>query len=275
MRLESASASMPPPSPTAPTEQPILQVRDLVRTFGGIVAVSNFSLDVYPGSIHGLIGPNGAGKTTTFNVISGFYPPSSGTVNYLGRDISGRETSALAELGLIRTFQGATLFNELSVLDNVRVGCHRSAKANALSRILGRDRATESAADEKAYGILDFFGLQDLATEIASNLPHGHQRALGMAVALAADPKLILLDEPFTGMNPEETRRMGGLVRRLRDERGVTIMLIEHDMQAVMGLCETITVMNFGRLLAQGTPKEVRTNPAVIEAYLGSAGDAA
>jgi branched-chain amino acid transport system ATP-binding protein len=230
---------------------------------------------VYPGSIHGLIGPNGAGKTTTFNVISGFYPPSSGRITYLGRNISGWETNALAELGLIRTFQGATLFHQLSVLDNVRVGCHRGAKANLLGRIVGRDRTTESAADRKAYGILEFFGLRELAGEIASNLPHGHQRALGMAVALAADPKLMLLDEPFTGMNPEETRRMAGLVRRLRDEQNVTVMLIEHDMQAVMGLCETITVMNFGRLLAQGTPKEVRSNPAVIEAYLGSAGDAA
>jgi branched-chain amino acid transport system ATP-binding protein len=256
-------------------EQPILQVRDLVRAFGGIVAVNDFSLDVYPGSIHGLIGPNGAGKTTTFNVISGFYAPSSGKVMYLGEDISGRATSALAELGLIRTFQGTTLFHELSVFDNVRLGCHRSAKAGLAKRILGRDRVTEAAANSKAHDILQLFGIQDLANEFASNLSHGHQRALGMAVALAADPTLMLLDEPFTGMNPEETRRMIELVRLVRDERGVTIMLIEHDMQAVMGLCETITVMNFGALLAEGTPEEVRTNPAVIEAYLGSASDAA
>jgi branched-chain amino acid transport system ATP-binding protein len=256
-------------------EQPILQVRDLVRAFGGVVAVNGFSLDVYQGAIHGLIGPNGAGKTTTFNVISGFYPPSKGKVIYLGEDISGRATAALAALGLIRTFQGTTLFHELSVLDNVRLGCHRSARAGLVRRVLGRDRATEQAADDKARFILDFFGLHDLAGELASNLPHGHQRALGMAVALAADPKLMLLDEPFTGMNPEETRRMGKLVRKLRDEQGVTIMLIEHDMQAVMGLCETITVMNFGTLLAQGTPEEVRANPAVIEAYLGTADHAA
>ena len=256
-------------------EPPILQVRDLVRAFGGIVAVNGFNLDVHQGTIHGLIGPNGAGKTTTFNVISGFYAPTSGKVLYRGEDISGQTTSALAERGLIRTFQGTVLFHELSVLDNVRLGCHRSAKAGIASRILGRDRATENAADEKARGILAFFGLEKLAQELASELPHGHQRALGMAVALAAEPKLMMLDEPFTGMNPEETRRMAALVRRLRDEQGVTVMLIEHDMQAVMGLCETITVMNFGKLLAEGTPEHVRTNQAVIEAYLGSADHAA
>jgi branched-chain amino acid transport system ATP-binding protein len=256
-------------------EEPILQVRNLVRTFGGIIAVNDFSLDVYKGSIHGLIGPNGAGKTTTFNVISGFYPPSSGNVIYLGEDISGHKTSALADLGLIRTFQGATLFHELKVLDNVRLGCHHSAKANLFSRVLGTDRHHEQEVDDTARGILEFFGLTKLADELASNLPHGHQRALGMAIALAAKPKVMLLDEPFTGMNPEETMRMADLVRRVRDEQGVTIMLIEHDMQAVMGLCEIITVMNFGTLLAEGTPNEVRTNPAVIEAYLGSVGDAA
>jgi branched-chain amino acid transport system ATP-binding protein len=257
------------------SEQPILQLERLGRSFGGIVAVDDFNLEVRPGAIHGLIGPNGAGKTTTFNVISGFYAPSRGKVIYLGEDVSGRKTSALAALGLIRTFQGATLFRELSVLDNVRLGCHRSATAHVLSRILGSDRSKDKEADRKAEGILEFFGLHDLADELASNLPHGHQRALGMAIALAADPKLMLLDEPFTGMNPEETKRMAALVRRLRDEQGVTVILIEHDMQAVMGLCETITVMNFGTLLAEGTPEEVRANPAVIEAYLGSVDDAA
>jgi branched-chain amino acid transport system ATP-binding protein len=256
-------------------EQPILQICGLARTFGGIVAVDDFSLEVQAGTIHGLIGPNGAGKTTTFNVISGFYAPSRGKVIYFGDDISGRATSALAELGLIRTFQGTTLFHEFSVLDNVRLGCHRSAKAGLIKRIVGTDRETEDAAEAKARGILAFLGLERLADELTSNLSHGHQRALGLAVALAADPKLMLLDEPFTGMNPEETKRMIELVKLVREKQGVTIMLIEHDMQAVMGLCDTITVMNFGTHLADGTPEEVRNNPAVIEAYLGSSGDAA
>lgn len=256
-------------------EEPILQVRDLGRVFGGIVAVSDLSLDVRAGSIHGLIGPNGAGKTTTFNVISGFYAPSRGKVVYFGEDISGQATSALADLGLIRTFQGTTLFQEFSVLDNVRIGCHRGAKAGLLQRVLGTDSATEDAAEQKARDILKFLSLERFADELASNLSHGHQRALGLAIALAADPKLMLLDEPFTGMNPEETRRMIELVKLVREEQGVTIMLIEHDMQAVMGLCDTITVMNFGTLLAEGTPDEVRNNPAVIEAYLGSSADAA
>jgi len=256
-------------------EESILQVRDLGRTFGGIVAVSDLNLDVKRGSIHGLIGPNGAGKTTTFNVISGFYAPSRGKVIYLGDDISGQATSALAELGLVRTFQGTTLFQEFTVLDNVRLGCHRSAGAGFLQRVLGSDRATEEAAEEKARGILKLLSLERLADELSSNLSHGHQRALGLAIALAADPKLLLLDEPFTGMNPEETRQMIELVLLVRKEQDVTIMLIEHDMQAVMGLCDTITVMNFGTLLAEGTPEEVRNNPAVIEAYLGSASDVA
>ncbi len=253
----------------APGTRPILEVRNLTRRFGGLLAINDFSFAVQPGTIHGLIGPNGAGKTTTFNVISGFYAPTSGNVLYEGEDVSGRKTSVLAELGLIRTFQGTTLFQEFSVLDNVRIGCHRSAKASFFSRILGTDGAVESAATAKAAEILEFFGLQDLAHELTLNLPHGHQRALGMAVALAADPKLILLDEPFTGMNPEETGRMMELVRLVRD-RGVTVMLVEHDMQAVMGLCETITVMNFGTLLTEGTPEQVRKDPVVIEAYLGS-----
>lgn len=248
--------------------QPILELRGLSRHFGGLIAVNDLSLAVQPGTIHGLIGPNGAGKTTTFNVISGFYSPTAGTVVYQSRDVSGMRTSALAALGLVRTFQGVTLFKEFTVIDNVRVGCHRAARAAFLSRILGTDRDIEARATEQALELLKFFGLHELRYELAANLSHGHARALGMAVAFAATPKLILLDEPFTGMNPEETRTMMTLIRGVRDH-GVTIMLVEHDMQAVMGLCDTITVMNFGSLLTEGTPAEVRNDAAVIEAYLG------
>ena len=254
----------------AQDERPVLEARGLTRRFGGLVAVDNFSFSVREGAIHGLIGPNGAGKTTTFNVISGFYAPSAGRVFFRGLDISGRKTSELAAMGLVRTFQGSTLFQEFSVLDNVRVGRHLGARAGFLSRLLGTDRQSEREADDKARETLAFFGLEELAGEPVSNLPHGHQRMLGMAVALAAEPKVLLLDEPFTGMNPEETRRMMALVRRIR-EGGVTVMLVEHDMQAVMNLCDTITVMNFGALLVEGAPEAVRNDPAVIEAYLGSA----
>ncbi len=253
---------------------PLLEVQGLTRRFGGLTAVDDLSFAVEAGEIRGLIGPNGAGKTTTFNVISGFYPPSDGRVIYGGRDISGMKTSAIAELGLIRTFQATTLFQEFTVRENVLVGCHLQARAGLFATLAGRQRAREAAAEAKAREVLDFFGLAARASEPTSNLPHGLQRALGLAVALAAGPKLLLLDEPFTGMNPEETGHMMDLVRRVRDE-GVTLLLVEHDMQAVMGLCDKITVLNFGRLLTEGAPAEIRTHPDVIEAYLGAAHDAA
>ena len=250
----------------------ILALRALSRRFGGLTAVNSLSFEVEEGSIHGLIGPNGAGKTTTFNVISGYYAPSSGQVIYDGRDISGMKTSAIAALGLVRTFQGTTLFHELSVFENVLVGAHLEAESNVFECILGRDGDKRRDADERAREILDFFGLLSRSEELASSLPHGLQRALGMAVALMSEPRLLMLDEPFTGMNPEETRHMMGLMERVR-ARGVTLLLVEHDMQAVMGLCERITVMNFGSLLAEGTPEEVRNNQDVITAYLGASID--
>ena len=253
------------------SQGPILEVENLTRRFGGLTAVDGLSFAVEAGEIRGLIGPNGAGKTTTFNVISGFYAPTSGRVIYDGRNVSGLKTSRIARLGLIRTFQSTTLFQELSVFENVLVGCHLEAKAGLIPTLLGANRAREAAAAETAREALDFFGLLERQDEPAFNLPHGLQRALGMAVSLVAGPKLLLLDEPFTGMNPEETRHMMDLVRRVRD-RGITVLLVEHDMQAVMGLCDKITVLNFGQLLTEGAPEEIRRDPRVIEAYLGSTG---
>ncbi len=248
----------------------LLEVRGLTRRFGGLLAVNDLSFTVEAGTIHGLIGPNGAGKTTTFNVISGFYPPTSGQVLYDGRDISGLPTHRIAALGLVRTFQGTTLVQPFSVYDNVLLGCHLTARANLVDGILGTDGPRRRAAAARTEEALRLFDLWERRDELAGNLPHGLQRALGMAVAMAAGPKILLLDEPFTGMNPEETGRMMELMRRLQD-RGVTLLLVEHDMQAVMGLCEKITVMNFGSLLAEGGPEEIRENPEVVTAYLGAA----
>jgi branched-chain amino acid transport system ATP-binding protein len=252
----------------------ILEVERLSRRFGGLAAVDDLSFTVEPGEIRGLIGPNGAGKTTTFNVISGFNAPSSGRVLFEGRDISGLRTSRIAALGLVRTFQQTTLFQELPVLDNVLVGCHLQARRSPLAILLGRAREREAAARTAALEALEFFGLAGRRDDFASNLPHGLQRALGLAVALVARPKVLLLDEPFTGMNPEETRHMMELIRKVR-ARGITLLLVEHDMQAVMGLCDRITVLNFGRLLAEGAPEQIQSHPEVIEAYLGAPRDAA
>lgn len=246
----------------------VLSIEGLTRRFGGLTAVDDLTFTVKEGAIHGLIGPNGAGKTTTFNVISGFYRPTSGRVIYAGRDISGMVTHAVAALGLVRTFQATTLFHELTVAENVLAGCHLGARIGLASVLLGRQRERQEQAQARVDEILAFMGLDGVA-ESCANLPHGLQRTLGVAVALATEPRLLLLDEPFTGMNPDETRRMMDLVRQVRD-RGVTILLVEHDMQAVMGLCETITVLNFGSLLAEGDPKAIRTNPEVVDAYLGT-----
>jgi branched-chain amino acid transport system ATP-binding protein len=252
----------------------ILQVEHLGRRFGGLAAIDNLSFAILPGEIRGLIGPNGAGKTTTFNVISGFYAPSSGRVVFEGRDISGQRTSRVAALGLVRTFQQTTLFQELPVLDNVLVGGHLRARRGLAATLFGRAREREQRARAEALEVLEFFGLAGRWDELAANLPHGLQRALGMAIALMAHPKVLLLDEPFTGMNAEETRHMMALIRKVR-ARGITVLLVEHDMQAVMELCDRITVLNFGRLLAEGAPDEIQAHPEVIEAYLGTPRDAA
>lgn len=252
---------------------PLLQVSRLGMRFGGLAAVSDLSFSVEHRAIHGLIGPNGAGKTTTFNLVSGFYKPTEGEVRLRGERISGLRMFEVARRGVVRTFQHSTLFSELTVLENVLVGTHLMFRPNIFAAIAGWDRADRRGARARAEEVLDFFGMLGHAGARAGDLSHGHQRSLGLAVAMAAHPEVLLLDEPFTGMNPEETNTMMALMRKLR-ESGVTILIVEHDMHAIMGLCERITVMNFGKLLAEGTPDEIRSDPGVVEAYLGSARNA-
>lgn len=247
-----------------------LEVRNLTMRFGGLTAVDSLSFKVDQGTIHGLIGPNGAGKTTTFNMISGFYTPTEGQILLRGEDISGLKMHEVARRGVVRTFQHSTLFAELTVLENALVGTHMPFRPNIFAAIIGWDKEDRRGAEARAREALEFFGLDGLVDERAGDLSHGHQRALGMAVAYASHPDVILLDEPFTGMNPEETKHMMGLMRRLK-ENGITILLVEHDMQAIMGLCDRITCMSFGKFLAEGGPQEIRNHPAVIEAYLGGA----
>ena len=246
-----------------------LEVDNLIMRFGGLTAVDGLSFKLDHGEIHGLIGPNGAGKTTTFNMISGFYKPSGGQVRLRGESISGLRMHEVARRGVVRTFQHSTLFAEMTVMDNALVGTHMPFRPNIFAAIIGWDKDDREGARARAREALEFFGLDHLRDELAGELSHGHQRALGMAVAYASHPDVMLLDEPFTGMNPEETRRMMDLMRRLRDD-GITILIVEHDMQAIMGLCDNITCMSFGKFLAEGNPAEIRNHPAVIEAYLGA-----
>jgi branched-chain amino acid transport system ATP-binding protein len=247
---------------------PILKIDNLTKRFGGLTALQNVSFGVDEGEIRGLIGPNGAGKSTMFKIIAGFYAPTEGRIVYQGEDISGQKPSDIAQLGVVRSFQETTLFQELTVFQNVLVGRHMTARSNIFSAILGLDKARHHAAAEKANKVLEFMGLSDRKQQLASELPLGSQRALAIAIALASEPKVLLMDEPFAGMNPEETRHMMALTEKVR-ESGVTIILVEHDMKAVMGICHYLTVLNFGELLAEGTPDEIRRNDKVVQAYLG------
>ncbi|MGH6803015.1 MAG: ABC transporter ATP-binding protein [Methyloceanibacter sp.] len=249
-------------------------VENLSKNFGGLAAVSDLSFAIKEGEIRGLIGPNGAGKTTVFNLISGFYRPSAGKILYRGENIAGLKSHQIAKRGVVRTFQGTTLFQEFTVLDNVIVGRYMHTTVSMVTALLGSARANERKNEAKALEILSFLGLAERKDELASNLSHGHQRALGIAIGLAAEPKLLMLDEPFAGMNPEETRQMMDHIEKVR-QQGITILLVEHDMQAVMGLCDYITVISFGRLLAEGAPAAIRANKDVIEAYLGRGAHAA
>jgi branched-chain amino acid transport system ATP-binding protein len=248
----------------------MLEVTGLTKFFGGLAAISDLNFSVDDGEIRGIIGPNGAGKTTLFNLISGIYRPTKGRITYKGeKTISGLKTSEIARMGIVRTFQHTALLQDFTVFGNVSVARHLREKEGIFQTVFGRHRSQAKENGDKAMEILSFMGMAHIKDELAMNLPHGYQRSLGVAMALATEPVLLMLDEPVTGMNQTETQHMTELIRRIRDERGMTILLVEHDMKVVMDICDNITVLNFGKKLAEGLPSEIQENEDVIEAYLG------
>lgn len=249
----------------------MLEVKNLGISFGGLRAVDDFSVEIRKGELYGLIGPNGAGKTTIFNLLTGIYKPTDGFVKLDGEDITGKSQLEISKAGIARTFQNIRLFKDLTVLDNVKVALHNNYHYSTIEGILRLPRywKVEKEMDEKALDLLKVFNLDGEKDYLASNLPYGKQRKLEIARALATSPKLLLLDEPAAGMNPNETLELMDTIRFVRDNFDQTILLIEHDMRLVSGICEELTVINFGRLLAQGATKEVLDNPEVITAYLG------
>ncbi|MGN0306425.1 MAG: ABC transporter ATP-binding protein [Lachnospiraceae bacterium] len=249
----------------------LLEVKNLGISFGGLRAVDGFEISIEKGQLYGLIGPNGAGKTTVFNLLTGVYKPTDGKISLDGKNITGQGTIEINQAGIARTFQNIRLFKELTVLDNVKVGLHNSYTYSTAEGIfrLPRFFKVEKQMKEKALELLKVFNLDQEADYLASNLPYGKQRKLEIARALATGPKLLLLDEPAAGMNPNETKELMDTIRFVRDKFEMTILLIEHDMKLVSGICEELTVLNFGQVLAQGKTQEVLNNPQVIKAYLG------
>jgi branched-chain amino acid transport system ATP-binding protein len=249
----------------------LLEVQELTKFFGGLCAVKGFSLGIPRGALWGLIGPNGAGKTTVFNLITGLIPLSSGEILFKGDNIEGLDPFEITRLGIARTFQNIRLFQNLSVLDNVRIAYHAHAGYGLPDGILRTRNFTqkEDELTEKALDFLSIFKLEGIQAEIAKNLPYGEQRRVEIARALACNPELLLLDEPAAGMNPKEINDLMDLIHFIRDHFKLTILLIEHQMRVVMGICEWITVMDFGEVIARGNPKDIQNNPTVVEAYLG------
>lgn len=249
----------------------LLEVTNLGISFGGLRAVNGFHLNIEKGCLYGLIGPNGAGKTTVFNLLTGVYKPDEGIIRLDGENIVGKKTIDINKAGIARTFQNIRLFKDLTVLDNVKAGLHNHYKYSTLEGILRLPnyRKMEKAMDEKALELLKVFDLDGEAQTLASNLPYGKQRKLEITRALATEPKLLLLDEPAAGMNPNETKELMETIRFVRDHFDMTILLIEHDMKLVSGICEKLTVLNFGQVLAEGDTADVLNNPEVIKAYLG------
>ena len=271
-----ATRMVPVPSQSIVPERdvdkdPVLECRHLGIDFGGLRAVDDFNLMVGRTEIAGLIGPNGAGKTTVFNLLTKVYQPTRGTVLVDGVDTASMDTAQVSKAGIARTFQNIRLFDSLSVEDNVRIGLHNQIACGMWSGILRLPRfwASEKEYHERSLELLDVFRMADSASDIAGSLPYGAQRRLEIVRALATNPKLLLLDEPAAGMNPSETAELMETITRIRDEFQIAILLIEHDMDLVMGICEGIVVLNFGKVIAKGTPEEIQANPQVVEAYLG------